>query len=55
VPSGDGAGGDLKVYAEQIRDWGLREAAVTNGYDTVRLTPAEVRRLIALYDASAAR
>jgi hypothetical protein len=55
VPSGDGAGGDLRVYAEQIREWDLRTAAVTNGYDTVRLTPAEVRRLIALYDVPVAR
>lgn len=46
VPSGDAAGGDLRVYAEQIRDWDLRVAAVTNGYDTVRLSQADVRRLL---------
>lgn len=52
VPSGDGTSGDLRVYAEQIREWDLRAAAVTNGYDTVRLSPADVRRLIAAVPVS---
>lgn len=47
VPSGEAGWGDLGTFRRQFADWGMAEAAITNGFDTVHLTPADVARLAA--------
>ena len=48
VPSGAAAWGDLGNFARQNAQWDLAVAAITNGFDTVRLSRADVARLAAL-------
>lgn len=55
VPSGEAGWGDLGAFRGQFADWGMAEAAITNGFDTVHLTPADVARLAAARPAVTSR
>jgi hypothetical protein len=47
VPSGDAGGGDLAAFETDIREYGMHEAWITNGFETVRLDAPDVDRLVA--------
>ncbi|MDX6768985.1 MAG: hypothetical protein SF051_05595 [Elusimicrobiota bacterium] len=47
VPSGSLAGGDVSALTRQFTSLGLAAAAITNGFDTVHFTPAEIARIAA--------
>lgn len=55
VPSGEAGWGDIGAFRRQFADWGMAEAAITNGFDTVHLTPADVARLAAAGERLARR
>lgn len=48
VPSGDGKGGDLSAFRRFTRDYGMREAWITNGFESLRLPVTDTDRLISL-------
>lgn len=52
VPSGNASSGDLHIFSDEIQRWGLDEAAITNGYDTVHMSPSDVSRLIMVTEAA---
>lgn len=48
VPSGDAQGGDLASFQRLAREYGMREAWITNGFDSVRLGAADDDLLVRL-------
>lgn len=45
VPSGDLHSGDIAVFNKHFRDFGLQEAWITNGFDSIRLTQMDLEKL----------
>ncbi len=48
VPSGTRDWGDISVFRNMVVNDGLSEAAITNGFDTIRFSRADIARLAVL-------
>jgi hypothetical protein len=48
VPSGTSEWGDISAFTNMVASLGLTEAAITNGFDTIRFSRADIARLAVL-------